>query len=127
MPRFAFNHLALAVDDVNASVDFYQSVLGLEEIDNTASKSATRWLSLGGGMQLHLIPYGSGEARADKGLHLALKTVDVAAFVQHLNDLGIPYTDWLDTPDKSYVRDDGIHQVYFRDPDGYWVEVNGAG
>ena len=24
----------------------------------------------------------------------------------------------------SPVRPDGVHQLYFQDPDGYWIEVN---
>ena len=33
------------------------------------------------------------------------------------------YSDWKNTPNKDYVRDDGIKQVYFQDPDGYWIET----
>jgi len=56
MSKFTFNHIALSVKDVNQSIDFYKKVLELEEIKNTASHSKTRWLSLGEGKQLHLIP-----------------------------------------------------------------------
>lgn len=44
MSEFTFNHLALSVKDVAESVTFYQRILGLEEIPNTASNSQTRWL-----------------------------------------------------------------------------------
>ncbi|NND11376.1 MAG: VOC family protein, partial [Flavobacteriaceae bacterium] len=49
MPSFLFDHIALSVKDVDASIAFYQKVLDLKEIENTASDSKTRWLSLGEG------------------------------------------------------------------------------
>ena len=36
----------------------------------------------------------------------------------------ITYSDWPGTPGKINVRADGIKQVFFQDPDGYWIEVN---
>lgn len=124
MSKFTFNHIALSVKDVNQSIDFYQKVLELEEIKNTASHSKTRWLSLGEGKQLHLIPRPDFKITVNKAVHLALKTTNVAAFIAHLNHLQIEYSDWRDTPEKNYVRNDGIKQVYFQDPNGYWIEVN---
>ena len=34
------------------------------------------------------------------------------------------YKYWKNTPNKDYIRNDGVLQVYFQDPDGYWIEVN---
>ena len=124
MPTFTFNHIALSVKDVEASVYFYQEVFKFEEIENTASTSNTRWLSLGKGRQLHLIPRPDAEIKTNKAVHFALATTDVTSFIRHLDALGIDYSDWRDTPKKDYIRKDGIRQVYFQDPDGYWVEVN---
>jgi len=56
MNSFTFDPIALSVRDVAKSVRFYQHVFDLTEIENTAAKSATRWLSLGEGKELHLIP-----------------------------------------------------------------------
>ena len=124
MPAFTFNHLALSVTDVDASVDFYQKVLQLKEIENTASNSKTRWLSLNEGKQLHLIPRPDFKIVTNKAVHIALATANVAAFVRHLDKLQITWSDWRDTPERNYIRKDGIRQVYFQDPDGYWIEVN---
>jgi len=124
MPSFLFDHIALSVKDVGASIAFYQKVLDLKEIENTASDSKTRWLSLGEGKQLHLIPRPNSEIKTNKAVHFALKTSDLDALIRNLNDLNIPYSDWPDTPNKDYVRKDGIKQVYFQDPNGYWIEIN---
>ncbi|MFK7970521.1 MAG: VOC family protein [Bacteroidia bacterium] len=124
MPSFSFNHIALAVKDVDESVSFYQHVFQFEEIENTASDSKTRWLVMGEGKQLHLIPRPDAEIKVAKALHFALSTPDLQAFLQTLDRLNIPYSDWLGTPSKDYIRKDGIKQFYFQDPNGYWLEVN---
>jgi len=124
MPSYTFNHLALSVQDLDKAIEFYQRVLQLEEIENTASNSKTRWLSLQEGKQLHLIPRPDFEITTNKAVHFALTTQDLDLFVKKLIELNIPYTDWHDRSNKIHIRKDGIRQVYFQDPDGYWIEVN---
>ncbi len=124
MHRYTLNHIALSVKDVDQSVDFYQKVFQLKEIENTASVSKTRWLIFNDGRQLHLIPRPDAELRINKAVHFALATSAIDAFMQHLEALKINFTDWKDLPVKDYIRDDGIKQVYFQDPNGYWIEVN---
>ncbi|QXP66672.1 VOC family protein [Polaribacter sp. AHE13PA] len=124
MQPFIFNHIALSVKDVDTSIAFYQKVLQLKEIKNTASNSKTRWLSLGEGKQLHIIPRPDAIIKTNKAVHFALSTKDIATFILHLKELKIEYSDWIGTPNKDYVRNDGILQVYFQDPNGYWIEIN---
>ncbi|GIZ08253.1 VOC family protein [Flavobacterium sp. UMI-01] len=124
MPSFSFNHVALSVKDVEESVLFYQNVFNIPEIKNTASNSKTRWLAFGDNKQLHLIPRPNEEIKITKAVHFALATPDIDLFVKHLTHLQIKYSDWMDVPNKMYLRDDGIKQVYFQDPNGYWIEVN---
>ncbi|WP_341221118.1 VOC family protein [Polaribacter atrinae] len=124
MCTFLFNHIALSVKDVDESIAFYQKVLHLKEIENTASNSKTRWLSLGEGKQLHIIPRPDFEVKTNKAVHFALTTSDIDSFVSYLKELKIEYSDWLGTANKDYVRKDGIKQVYFQDPNSYWIEIN---
>ena len=124
MFTFSFNHIALSVKDVNQSIDFYQKVLKLKEIENTASDSKTRWLSLNEGKQLHLIPRPNSEIKINKAVHFALATSDINSFIKYLEELRIDYSDWLDTLNKDYIRKDRIKQIYFQDPNGYWIEIN---
>ncbi|ANW96430.1 glyoxalase [Wenyingzhuangia fucanilytica] len=124
MFTFSFNHVALSVKDVEKSSEFYIRVLKLKEIENTASDSKTRWFSIGEGKQLHLIPRPTAEIKTNKAVHFALAIKDISPFLKHLNTMDIAYADWLGTPDKNYIRKDGIKQFYFQDPDGYWIEIN---
>ena len=124
MPLFTFNHIALSVKNVTESIEFYQKVLQPDEIENTASNSQTRWLSLNEGKQLHLIPRPNSEIKVTKAVHFALTTPDITSFTNTLKELKIDYSDWHDNPNKVFVRKDGIKQIYFQDPNGYWIEIN---
>ena len=124
MSPFLLNHIALSVKDVNVSIEFYQQVFQFNEIENTASNSKTRWLLISEGKQLHLIPRPSAEIKLNKAVHFAFSTSNFDSFIKHLITLKIPYSDWKNTPEKNYVRNDGIRQIYFQDPNGYWIEVN---
>lgn len=118
--------MALAVKDVNESMDFYQQIFDFKEIENTASKSKTRWLSIGEGKELHIIPRPEARIKTVKAVHIAFSTNDFDAFMTDIKALNIPYFDWPGTPNTFNVRDDGIKQLYFQDPNGYWIEVNDA-
>ncbi len=124
MSHFSFNHIALSVKNVNQSIEFYQKVLQLDEIKNTASDSETRWLSLNEGKQLHLIPRPNSEIKINKAVHFALSTSDLDSVISNLKKLNITFSDWLDNPNQIYIRKDGIKQIYFQDPNGYWIEIN---
>jgi lactoylglutathione lyase len=53
-----------------------------------------------------------------------LATTDFDEVTNTLLKLNIEYSDWPGTPNKNYVRKDGVKQLYFQDPDGYWIEIN---
>jgi catechol 2,3-dioxygenase-like lactoylglutathione lyase family enzyme len=122
--NFTFNHMALSVKDVDRSAEFYKNVLKLPEITNRSKLEGVRWFSLGEGKELHLIAIIKEPVTANKALHLALTTTDFDSFVQALAKSAIAYSDWPGSPGKINVRADGIKQVFFQDPDGYWIEIN---
>ncbi|HZI53005.1 MAG TPA: VOC family protein [Chitinophagaceae bacterium] len=121
---FTFNHLAISVKDVNRSADFYKKVLGLQEITNRSQIEGVRWFSLNEGKELHLISAVKEPVTTNKAIHLALTTSGFDAFVKTLDAMKITYSDWPGTINKINIRADGVKQVFFQDPDGYWLEVN---
>jgi lactoylglutathione lyase len=125
--NLTFNHLALSVKDVDASVKFYKDILNLKEITNKTRIEGIRWISLGEGKELHLISILKGNVTINKAVHLALTTSNFGALIQMLDKMNIAYSDWPGTQKKINIRADGIEQVYFQDPDGYWIEVNSVG
>jgi catechol 2,3-dioxygenase-like lactoylglutathione lyase family enzyme len=122
--NFHYNHLALSVKDVDRSAEFYMKVLRLPEISNRSKIEGVRWFVFADGLELHLISTIKQDVIANKALHLALTTADLDDFVKTLNKLQIAYSDWPGNPQKVNIRADGIKQVFFQDPDGYWIEVN---
>jgi catechol 2,3-dioxygenase-like lactoylglutathione lyase family enzyme len=121
---FTFNHLALSVNNVNRSAEFYKDVLGLEEITNRTKMEGIRWFALGEGKELHLISILKESVTINKAVHFAITTPDFDTFIKTLGTRNITYSDWPGTEGKINIRADGIRQIFFQDPDGYWVEVN---
>ena len=121
---FRYNHLALSVKDVDASAEFYMKVLKLPEILNRSKIEGVRWFVFADGLELHLISAIKQDVVTNKALHLALTTSNLDDFIKTLNAMKIAYSDWPGNPQKVNIRADGIKQVFFQDPDGYWIEVN---
>ena len=122
--NFTFNHLALSVKDVDRSAEFYKNVLNLQEISNRTKIDGIRWLSLGDGKELHLISILSEKVTINKAVHFALTSSNFDALIKSLTEMNITFSDWPGTPNKINIRADGIKQIFFQDPDGYWIEVN---
>lgn len=119
-----FNHIALSVKDSDESAEFYKNVLNLNEITNRTIIEGIRWLSLGEGKELHLISILKDEIKTNKAVHLALTTSDFDLLISKLKSMKVEYSDWPGNVNKINVRADGIKQVFFQDPNGYWIEVN---
>jgi lactoylglutathione lyase len=122
--NFAFDHVALSVKDVDRSAAFCANILRLQEITNRSKLEGVRWFSLGQGKELHLISIIKDAVTLNKAIHVALATSNFDAFVKTLEAHNIAYSDWPGNPQKVNIRADGIKQVFFQDPDGYWYEVN---
>ena len=124
--KFSFNHLALSVKNVNRSAEFYATVLQLPEILNRTKMEGIRWFTLADGKELHLISIIKEPIIINKAVHMGLAAKNIDAFVERLVKLKIPYSDWPGKSNTVNIRTDGVKQIFFQDPDGYWVEVNDA-
>src|ERR1700733_16260069 len=58
--------------------------------------------------------------------HTCFRIASLQDFITRLTKAAIAYEDLQGTPGAITLRPDGIQQIYFRDPDGYWIEMNDA-
>lgn len=126
MQHPVFDHYTIRVNNLDESTTFYREVLGLNEITNRTKKSHIRWFSLGIG-ELHLVRGNADEIETNIGVHLAIRVQDFESFRSHLDKFGIIIHNSKGKSGVITVRADGIKQLYFQDPNGYWIEVNNAG
>jgi lactoylglutathione lyase len=117
--RFTFAHNNINVLDLDRSLAFYRSALGLEEARRHEVKDGSFVLVyLGDGRTPHLLeltwlrdrkePYNLG----DNEIHLAFKADDYAAALAKHKEMGVVC---FENPSMG---------IYFiEDPDGYWLEV----
>ena len=117
------DHDTIRVKDLRTSVNFYKNILGLEQIDNGGLGDHIKWFQLDNKVQLHLV---ESDARIEKhkGFHSAFNTTNLSDFMDLLRTNNIPFENGKGEKDTFTNRPDGIRQIYFQDPDGYWIEVN---
>ena len=125
LQRLEFDHTTVYVRDLHKSADFYDKVLALHRIAEPFHDGRHIWYRIGAHDQLHVVSGANSEANQDINVHLAFRVADVSDFSSRLEQMGIPYRKSIRGDGKTAtLRPDGVHQVYFQDPDGYWIEVN---
>jgi lactoylglutathione lyase len=117
------NHIAVYVTSLAKTTAFYKSIIGLDTIPEPFHDGKHTWFSIGQG-HLHLIEGAQEPVKHPKNTHLCFSVQSVEEFIQRLDKAGINYSNWPGTSKSPTVRADGIKQIYFQDPDGYWIEVN---
>lgn len=133
--KLEFHHINFVSHDVDRLHDFYTRVLGLEDIaqENFPRTDAEEdrgydgkiRFATDGAMQMHLaerrldVAFVNGQVinPVDRG-HIALRTDDIAAFLEILRANNVPYSDYGTAFAKEW------HQVFFLDPEGNVVEVH---
>ncbi len=119
------DHVALYVADTQKSIDFYVGVFGLKEIPSPFPPGGPRWLVFANGLELHLQPGRTAPANAHRRVHFAVTVADLEPVLAWLRAHNMIWVDNSDRPGLvSHTRGDGVQQIFFQDPDGYWVEVN---
>jgi lactoylglutathione lyase len=120
------NHIAVYVNNLQTSTAFYRDIIGLDTIPEPFHDGKHTWFSVGPKSHLHIIEGATAATVHDKNNHLCFSVPSVDAFVTRLNTANIPYEDWPGKPRSVQLRVDGVKQIYFKDPDGYWIEINDA-
>ena len=120
------NHIAVYVVDLKVSTAFYKDVIGLDTIPEPFHDGRHTWFNVGVKSHLHLISGATSKTSHDKNSHLCFSVPSVAEFIKRLEKNNVEYEDWAGTKMKVTTRVDGVKQIYFKDPDGYWIGINDA-
>jgi lactoylglutathione lyase len=118
------NHLAISVTDLEESEQFYREVIGLTQIEEPFGVGRHAWFDIGGGAELHIIRAADERRERDRNNHLCFSVSSMESFIERIEANGVEWYDASGKPGEINIRPDGIQQIYFTDPDGYWIEIN---
>lgn len=124
--KTVLNHIAHYVHDLQKSTAFYRDIIGLDTIPEPFHDGRHTWFAIGYKSHLHLIAGAGNSEKRDKNSHMCFSVPSVPQFIERLQKAGIPYEDWAGKKQSVTNRADGVKQIYFLDPDGYWIEINDA-
>ena len=120
------NHIALYVFNLEKSTEFYRDILQLDVIPEPFKDGKHTWFKLGEFSQLHLIEGAKQIIPHEKSSHLCFSVKSLKEFITVLDKSKIDRINMKGDSRAPTVRPDGVSQIYFQDPDGYWLEVNDA-
>ena len=127
MKALAFDHISLHIRDLAKSARFYSEILGLEEIENKTYRPEIRWFGFDGRRSVHLISGGADPPpQRPINSHYALSSAHFEEAIKFLKEKGIEFCDSKGKRGEIGFRADGVRQIYFQDPDNYWIEINEA-
>ena len=120
------NHIAFYVTDLKSSTAFYRDIIGLDTIPEPFHDGRHTWFLIGPKTHLHIISGATAKTDHDKNSHLCFTVPSVADFAAKLRQHQVAFESWTGEKNTWTNRVDGVKQIYFQDPDGYWIEVNDA-
>jgi len=120
------NHIAIYVVDLQKSTVFYRDLIGIDTIPEPFHDGKHTWFRIGPVSHLHVIAGAKAATTHDKNVHLCFRVDSVSPFIEKLKKAGIVYEDYAGNKGAVTTRVDGVKQIWFMDPDGYWIEINDA-
>ncbi len=120
------NHIAVYVSNLTTSTAFYQKIVGLDTIPEPFHDGRHTWFNIGGAGHLHIIQGAVSITAHDKNAHTCFAVNSIDDFIKVLKKNNIEFENWAGEKNTTTLRVDGVKQLYFKDPDGYWLEINDA-
>jgi catechol 2,3-dioxygenase-like lactoylglutathione lyase family enzyme len=118
MRALGFNHLSIGSKDMEATAQFYETVLGMERIPSYNFGFKTIYLRCGD-LQLHVFEL---QDTIPKFQHFALDVDDFHAVYEAAKQRGA--LDMVTFRNAVNELPDGCVQMYLRDPSGNLVEID---
>lgn len=123
MPAIDIHHVAIKTADIDATVAFYNNVIGSRSVARPPFDFPGAWLQLGSTM-FHI--YGGKAAQNDQGVveqggaavdHIALTARDFPGMKKIVESHGLPWR-------QNDIPSAGLWQLFVHDPSGVLVELN---
>lgn len=120
------NHVALYVVDLQKSTVFYRDIIGLDTLPEPFHDGLHTWLQIGPGQSLHIIAGSAAQKEYYKNQHICFSVPSIETFTEKLRINNLEWEDRDGAKKSITIRVDKVKQIWLRDPDGYWVEINDA-
>jgi len=118
MAIVGLDHCTIRTADLDASVVFYEDILGLRRGERPAFLFPGAWLYCGSTPVVHLVGEPSAVAGGTGVVdHIAFCTNDLEGIKRNLSSHGIPFQE-------RAVPGGTVNQVFLQDPDGVTIELN---
>ena len=120
------NHYTILVKNIEKSREFYKNIMQFKEKETPWGENLPRpvvFFDIGNNQELHITEDKIERIKLHKIIHYAFTVKDFDGYMKFLDEKGIPYGNWSNSR-KFQTRIDGVRQIYFQDPDGYWIEIN---
>ncbi len=112
------DHINIETTDLDASVRFYEELLGLESGWRPAFDVPGAWLYVDEQPIIHLVLRDSVDTGPTGAIHhVALKASGLEAMTERLQEIGAEFS-------TTVVPDLGVTQLFVDDPNGVTLELN---
>lgn len=112
---YSIHHVNFPTTDPDRTTEWYAKVFGMKKIETSRIANTQVLLLTKGKFDLHFTPVEHMDRMAP--YHYAVEVEDWDAFLAHLDNLGIRYTQPHERPTNNSKF------AYIRDPDGTMIEL----
>jgi lactoylglutathione lyase len=125
-PRVTIDHVAIYVADLRKEQSFYRDIIQLDTLADPFHDNKHAWFTIGNGVAMHLIQGAEQPKEYFKNHHFCFSVVSLTDFTNRLLNEKMAFEDVSGKQNSITTRIDGVHQIWLKDPEGYWIEVNDA-
>ncbi len=122
----SFDHMALYVRNLDTSMQFYTQLFHFDTLPHPKLELRYQWYKVGEGSAIHMVEGLKDTVNIPFFTHFCFSVTSIDDFAKLLDRYGIKYYSGPDRKKGFRLRNDGVKQLFFQDPDKYWVEVNDA-
>ena len=125
-PSVTIDHIAIYVADLRKEQSFYRDIIQLDTLAEPFHDNKHAWFTIGNGIAMHLIQGAEQPKEYFKNHHFCFSVGSLTDFTKRLMNEKLTFEDVSGKQNSITTRIDGVHQIWLKDPEGYWIEVNDA-